>query len=149
MGSILTTAHPHPAGGASIKTMQRSGALVERIEIVTDLKTYLRRTDVEGMLTMKIEALDERIARLDAEFQALPKEQRLTPNHPIALPMARKIADLEARKSALGAALGAVKFCEQFTLHDGHESNEAGIAELRDAQGNNVEPDGRRWSNEG
>lgn len=36
MGSILTTAHPHPAGGASIKTMQRSGALIERTENAED-----------------------------------------------------------------------------------------------------------------
>ena len=38
---------------------------------------------------------------------------------------------------------------EKFTLHCGHESNEAGIAELRDADGMNVEPDGRRWKNHG
>lgn len=36
---------------------------------------------------------------------------------------------------------------ERFTLHCGHETNEAGIAELRDAEGMNVEPDGRRWKN--
>jgi len=36
---------------------------------------------------------------------------------------------------------------EKFTLHCGHETNEAGIAELRDAEGMNVEPDGRRWKN--
>ena len=38
---------------------------------------------------------------------------------------------------------------ERFTLHCGHETNEAGIAELRDAEGMNVEADGSRWRNHG
>lgn len=38
---------------------------------------------------------------------------------------------------------------EKFTLHCGRETNEAGIAELRDAEGMNVEADGSRWRNHG
>jgi len=38
---------------------------------------------------------------------------------------------------------------EKFTLHCGHETNEAGIAELRDADGMNIEADGSRWRNPG
>lgn len=38
---------------------------------------------------------------------------------------------------------------EKFTLHCGHETNESGIAELRDAEGQNVEADGSRWCNHG
>lgn len=35
----------------------------------------------------------------------------------------------------------------KFTLHCGHETNEAGIAELRDAEDMNIEADGSRWRN--
>ena len=53
-----------------------------------------------------------------------------------------RLADAEA---AIGPE--ALVGCERFVLHDGHRTNEAGIAELRDADGKNVEPDDRRWQN--
>ena len=55
-----------------------------------------------------------------------------------------RLTDIEGRMDEESLAK-----VEKFRLHCGHESNEAGIAELRDADGMNVEPDGRRWKNHG
>ncbi|MFZ3482187.1 hypothetical protein [Sphingomonas sp. 3-13AW] len=107
---------------------------------MSDLTTYLRRTDVEGMIQAKVDACAQKIDGWRAEFDKLPEQQRYTEHHPVALPLARRIADMEARKSALCAALAAVKLCQQFTLHEGREPNEADLTEPRDAAGDTSDP---------
>ena len=54
-----------------------------------------------------------------------------------------RLEDVEAH-----VPLEVLETINRYTLHLGHETNEAGIAELRDADGMNVEPDGSCWKND-
>lgn len=59
-----------------------------------------------------------------------------------------RLADVKAALASLTTTTG-IDALPRFILHEGHETNEAGIAELRDTCGRNVEPNGRLWTNGG